>query len=114
MEINKQEFDTWMIALRSSKFEQGRGMLQTQNGFCCLGVACKVLVPDYETSGGMLMGALPLPYSGAPEWLVHIHDDFTDKTRKHLSSLNDKEGFTFDEIADLLEAVYIYKVLEER
>lgn len=32
----------WVEALRSGEYEQARGALSDGNGFCCLGVLCKI------------------------------------------------------------------------
>jgi len=34
----------WIKALRSEKYEQGRYVLRSSNGFCCLGVLCDLAV----------------------------------------------------------------------
>lgn len=38
----------WIEALRSGRYKQAQGTLyrQTVDGYCCLGVLCKVLAPD--------------------------------------------------------------------
>lgn len=33
----------WITALRSGVYIQGKGMLRSTDGFCCLGVACDIL-----------------------------------------------------------------------
>jgi len=113
MNLNKKEFRKWIRALRSGEFKQGLGRLQEigTSNYCCLGVACKVLAPKYETIDGMLVGVVPRVDFGSPKWLSGINRDFEFETGKPLIQLNDKAGLRFDEIADLLEAVYIHKVL---
>lgn len=39
----KQARKKWVEALRSGKYEQGKGQLRQDNKFCCLGVACDIL-----------------------------------------------------------------------
>jgi len=112
MKINRTQFDTWIQALRSGEFKQGRGQLEGAEGFCCMGTACKVLVPEYQTLDGMLVGGFPRRGRGAPKWLTEISKDFALKKLSYLEELNDNAGATFDEIADLLEAVYIHQVLD--
>lgn len=117
-EIDKKQFLTWIEALRSGKYGQGRGRLQSgENKFCCLGVACKILIPDekqYLDSEGLMYGGFPSsqPEDAVPKWLRKINSHFEWLTEVTFFNLNDDHGFTFDEIADLLEAVYIHKVLE--
>jgi len=119
---SNEDFNTWVKALRSGKYKQTRGVLQDQDGYCCLGVACEVLIPDrtkevYEMEGitpqYLLRGNMPGEQRFAPDWLDEVDGDFGDKTRHQLTELNDTLGFSFDEIADILEMVYKYRVLEE-
>ena len=42
----------WVKALRSGKFKQGFRQLQTEEGeYCCLGVATRLLTPDWRLAG---------------------------------------------------------------
>lgn len=114
MKIDKQQFQTWMTALRSGEYPQGRASLQTIMGYCCLGVGCKVLIPEDELvlhPDNRLRGLLPSQQKNAPEWLKNINSDFLARTGKALSGLNDLDGLSHNEMADLLEAVYIHHVL---
>lgn len=110
--LNIKEFKTWIKSLRSGKYTQGKGSLQSDKGYCCLGVACKVLIPEDKLNmfHGHLYGVMPTSQEYAPKWLRDISNDFNLKTNKDLWMLNDCDDFTFDEIADLLELVYIHKV----
>ena len=108
-EIKKQ----WITALRSGKFEQGRGHLHSNGKYCCLGVLSKIVDPSE-----MHMGIHYLrPYvidkcelrSNDP--YVKIDEATRERLRnkgvaalddKQLSTLNDS-NFTFQEIADLIE-----------
>jgi len=75
--------------------------------------------------GNRIRGELPdtTTQPGVPKWLHSIDDDFSALTGISLSSLNDSgfthfsteselieriERLTFNEIADLLELVYLY------
>jgi hypothetical protein len=110
MEINKEELRVWIAALRSGKYSQTRGRLQNENGYCCLGVACKVLIPIEKqilSSTGFLVGGMPKHQQDAPEWLNQIDDDVKQKKGQSLTELNDYNKFTFSQIADLLEKYYL-------
>jgi hypothetical protein len=109
----KQQIKKWTRALRSGKYRQCKSVLQSERGFCCLGVACTVFAPDYlkDYETGLLKGALPQTRYGAPQWLANMNADFYDQTTACLPLLNDTTGLSFDEIADCLEAVYIHEVL---
>lgn len=123
----KREIQKWVDALRSGEYQQTRGVLESATGFCCLGVACKVLIPEakqYWGMGGRLMGSFPGAQEWAPNWLRKIPGDFRQRFGFGLDGLNDVgfvvdseltlEPFTFDEIADLLQAVYIEGVLDDQ
>ena len=36
----------WVEALRSGKYKQGRGQLNSENRYCCLGVLCEVFIAE--------------------------------------------------------------------
>lgn len=113
MQYNKKDIKKWVRALRSGKYEQTKQSLQDSEGFCCLGVACKLFNPNHptETVANFLQGGLPERSFRDPEWLEKINNHFSQLTEIALSELNDEEEFTFDEIADVLEAVYILEVI---
>lgn len=117
MNPTKSDIRKWCQALRSGKYKQGKLQLETPSGrFCCLGVACKVFIPlDKQIlfpDMTHLLGIFPRSQDACPHWLGDMVLEFRIKTGKSITSLNDSEGFTFDEIADILEAVYIHEVLE--
>jgi hypothetical protein len=81
MEINLDELKTWIAALSSGNYQQTKGNLQTERAHCCLGVACKVLIPEDKqklNSVGYLVGDDPYDQPNAPEWLKDINVDFLD------------------------------------
>ena len=110
----------WVEALRSGEFRQGRTCLRSpSDGFCCLGVACEVYRREesvgrwhggaFEASDSFRdrdTGFLPPPVQ---EWLGlgnHAGDLDTEVAGgwSSLLSLNDGAGYTFDEIARVIEA----------
>lgn len=116
MKVNKKDIEKWCEALRSGKYKQTRGFLHDSDGYCCLGVACKVFIPqkDLTMSGdGTMLGCTATAQDNAPEWLKGISHKFSYKAGPGLMTLNDNPAYqlTFDEIADCLEAVYIHEVL---
>lgn len=127
--------EKWIIALHSGAYEQAQGALNNKDGFCCLGVACNVFIPAESlvlSSEGFIWGKHPIAQPSTPKWLNRIDTDFTVKTGVLLSNLNDfglklwDDGlyvtkpsdlqvfpqFTFPEIADLLQLVYIEGMLD--
>lgn len=115
MNATRQEMKTWIRALRSGKYRQAKGTLQNDSGHCCLGVACEVFVPTNKQArlkNGALHGPTPVAQRAAPEWLKIINIEFEEASGRRLSQLNDYDELTFNEIADLLQAVYIHEVLK--
>lgn len=114
MEINVEQFKIWIAALRSGDYQQTTGTLENRHGFCCLGVACKVLIPEDKMlfregilRTKVIAGGDPICQHHAPDWLKLINDDFERRHGKGLITLNDDDKLTFNQIADLLEKYYI-------
>jgi hypothetical protein len=107
--INKEELEIWIDALRSGEYKQIKGKLNNLDGYCCLGVACKVLIPNEKLNlvGEIILGSFVHDQINAPQWLRDINVDFESKTGITLSMLNDKNGASFNEIADILEKTYL-------
>jgi len=120
----KKQIQKWVLALRSGEYSQTTGKLQDEQGYCCLGVACDIFIPDgmktVHPNTGLMTGGLPNSQANSPEWLSQIEGILGI----YIPALNDhgrittnteypeQHGpFTFDEIADLLEYEYIYEVL---
>jgi hypothetical protein len=106
--VKKSLKDKWVAALRSGKYEQGRGALN-HNGFCCLGVLCEVAVEigfpimrKESASGGITYGAgseygyAVLP-PGFNHGLSHLQESL-------LARMNDMEEKSFSAIADYIDA----------
>jgi len=126
LEEGKVNFEKWLEALRSGEYDQARGRLMRNLynayktpmddgslGYCCLGVACKVMnMPESFLERGESLdkndfkdwfGIDPLgnpeepavyPYPGHRDWVS-------------VATLNDSDKYTFEEIADALEATYM-------
>lgn len=114
-------------ALRSGKYPQAKGHLRTEQGYCCLGVMCAVADDDPQLDDGQdyrtRNGAIDvLPSSicralGLTNQNPAVVDVNGEKlfTQAHsygyewpltLAWLND-EGFTFDQIADIIASGHI-------
>ncbi len=119
----KEEFKRkWVAALRSGEYKQCTEYLELAGGYCCLGVALKVQYPKADPEADPAFVApdeVPrnddarewwefLPSSHANNPLVKLdYQDDEGRIRHrwaHLSELNDKEGYTFAQIADIIEA----------
>lgn len=108
--MNPKYKASWVAALRSGQFEQGKSALQVGNKYCCLGVLCRIAgvprtLPGEESDNlyppGLVlfggMSTLPPKYTEA-EFDLPFHE------MDQLTILNDKDGLTFNQIADYIEA----------
>lgn len=117
----------WIEALRSGEYEQGRGQLNMNNHFCCLGVLCDLAEKAGVVEGvrnespcgphcGLcahdtvrvsydgLTGVLPdsvMEWSGMPSYDGEHYSEAGD--RHTLMYLNDELNYDFSEIADVIE-----------
>lgn len=114
--MENKDIKKWTKALRSGEYKQTKGTLQDSRGFCCLGVACDIFIPKGDqvvNRRKWIAGNVPASFQMfAPDWLKTINMDFSEITGKAVAELNDADKMTFNEIADVLEAVYILKVLD--
>lgn len=105
LEIPKKEWDKWLNALERGEYPQASHQLQSKEGFCCLGVACKVTIPENSLDmddSGFMDGEMPMMQSEAPDWITDINNIMSDRTSARLTHLNDVAGFNFKEIAKFL------------
>lgn len=120
----KKQIEKWVAALRSGKYQQTKDQLQNEYGYCCLGVACDLFISRKHQARTIdrrfILGTLPSDQFHSPKWLKIVSDYFSTLTGASLAGLNDDgyfdeklAPFTFDEIADLLELVFLYDALKE-
>lgn len=117
--MKKEWADKWVAALRSGQYKQGKHKLlsltredgEAVPSFCCLGVLCDLVKDEPEIKASWGSDAfiinnrrefLSLPFAverhtGMNSDLGLIDEDTT------LAILNDKEGKTFTELADIIE-----------
>ena len=96
----------WIKALRSERYEQGKGQLryvrEGQSYFCCLGVLCDVWDKDLWTEE--IAGTYCHDGREAlPDAEICNAIGLTWYTLDSLTDMNDDGGFSFSEIADELE-----------
>ena len=102
----------WVAALRSGEYKQTTGRLHSEDGFCCLGVACVVFIKNgghlrvtpSGDSGAFLYdgrnGCLP---ESVRDWLgMRDLHGLLDDGRVDLTKVNDA-GTSFQAIADIIE-----------
>jgi hypothetical protein len=112
----------WVADLRSGKFEQTTGTLRDEQGSCCLDVLCDQAVrkgiidpPVFNKQElifyyGSNSGTLPdkvVKWAGLGEFeenpsVEYVNED-GDTEIASLAQLNDEDGLTFSQIADLIE-----------
>src|ERR1043165_7751454 len=90
----KVELRKWVAALRSGKYKQGRDVLYSPKGYCCLGVAGKAVakIPAKEMRGRMFLPDGTASRLGLNETL-----------QSRLARMNDKAMMSFKEIASWIE-----------
>ena len=110
MTMNKKELILeWLAALRSGKYKQGEGHLNCDGLYCCLGVLCEI---SYERIGLVKTDGVIVHYdnknSTLPKKLSEIIglDYFGGLKNASCVSLNDDDGKSFTEIADILEEFF--------
>jgi hypothetical protein len=97
----------WISALRSGKYQQGRGTLRTPDSshHCCLGVLCEVLASAPLISREIREKAqyhLCAEYSSLDQGFEVLLGNPAAIPNNNLASLND-DGVPFEEIARLIE-----------
>lgn len=103
---DKKEIKQWTKALRSGEFDQTTMTLQNNKGYCCLGVACKLFTKNPRISyTNCLYGVIPSDQPHNKKWLNEIDNEMKRITGAHLTSMNDSFGYSFTEIADVIDFV---------
>ena len=116
----------WVAALRSGDYEQGRGQLNRDGKFCCLGVLSDIVKDElnavwvewgngyaYHAPAVSEQEAAVLPISvinlvGMPNPSGTLPSGYRARYDVRqlsigLTALNDDEGLTFDQIADVVD-----------
>ena len=112
--MNSQIKERWVRALRSGQYEQTKGILHNNQGYCCLGVLCDLYAkehdvewqePHEDNSFYTMNGCGSTLPDVVVEW-ADVEDTSPDVTFKgrviSLANLNDS-GKTFDQIAQVIE-----------
>lgn len=108
------EFLTWVATLEAEILPKGKSKLQNEEGYCCLGVATCLTIPEEELEADdnkILYGEFPDDQQNPPSWLARINGDFAYRHSKcaTLSELNDGyhiREHSHKEIARLLLKTY--------
>lgn len=115
----RANIEKWVAALRSGEYAQGRGLLRSEDGYCCLGVLCDVFMK--ETGEGEWADPLEngdlyfrldnesegyFPPQRVYEWAGLVEKDGSYTDLRHLTSLVDLNDnrVPFEEIANVIES----------
>lgn len=98
----------WVAALRSGEYKQGTGKLKNEkNEFCCLGVLCDTRFKEFKDSfnsntDNSFPSDVVINWAGLEKSDPNIFTKSIGWTT--VSILNDQYFYSFDQIADLIEA----------
>jgi hypothetical protein len=111
--LPKEFAEKWLKALRSGDYEQGTNALYKEktNGYCCLGVACRIEYPLHYLLGsdGRYAGVIEKSLHQLKFNLKKIPKELiggnliTNRLVNRLTRLNDDDKSSFKEIADWIE-----------
>jgi hypothetical protein len=107
-EDQEKNVEKWVEALRSGKYQQGKGALCRDGKFCCLGVACEVLgiskrTPECRPTVYYEGESTALPKKVAA--MLGLRTCTGDFGREGgLIDLNDDVGASFNDIANVIES----------
>lgn len=127
--MNKELAIKWVAELRSGKWPQGRGFLNHEGRFCCLGVLCEIMVEE-GLADRYQVGSHTVTYwekgmQGDETWTAYpvpslqklaAVDPGPNETgftvtykgqRVDVYVLNDRHRLSFAEIADIIEKEWI-------
>ena len=103
--MKKDIMEKWTTALRSGEYKQGRCKLRSDDGYCCLGVLCKISPHDNVTNynGGVLSADVAY-WAGMKDYAGRLPKQYKAKgtLTDYLAILNDR-GLSFKQIANIIE-----------
>ena len=110
--MNKEIAKRWVDAARSGEYKQTRFALKRNNCFCFLGLLCELHREEFggkwerKLHGVVYMGYRCSLPAEVCEWAGIVNQNVMTKDNEshHLSHLNDTKLFTFEQLANLVEA----------
>lgn len=104
--MNAEVKQKWIDALRSGKYNQTKGCLHDNTGYCCLGVLCDVVDPNGWDKGDGFRETIWNYKEEVDDLLLPptlVEDlDIDEDAPVELSDMNDN-GTPFAEIADYID-----------
>jgi len=102
--VNRELRDRWCVALRSRDYMQGLGRLRTSdNCYCCLGVLADVMGVDWDKDEAEYADYSAHGSFGGLSIDLLDRAGLTLDDQGNCIKWNDKDGLSFDEIADKIE-----------
>lgn len=115
--MNKEVKKLWIDALRSGEYDQGQYRLRVGDCFCCLGVLTDVYIKETgdgawtrrpgESEDSFIFKGDSVDTSSLPievvKWAELCQGDPYVDTNTSCISLNDRLGYDFNQIADVIE-----------
>ena len=110
----RKNLEAWIRDLRTTDKPQAQCYLHGPDGYCCLGRACEIMgIPSELLLNGVWSFMFPFANwvsSSSPNvvWFWETFGiDGPARAITRLARLNDNEGYTFAQIADVLEQDYL-------
>jgi hypothetical protein len=102
----------WVAALRSGEYQQDKAYLRTENGLCCLGVACdlymKLFGGQWEKGmeGFRFLGSDQVLPTDVRAWLGmrDVQGAYGPIASNKMLTIDNDQGKTFAQIADIIES----------
>ena len=113
--MNPEIKKRWIEALNSDEYKQTKMCLKDSTGFCCLGVLTDLYIKEHSQEWKVIDMRDYYSFSGRSktlpncvgEWSGLETDDpnflKSSNERVYLSQLNDDEGYSFKQIAQVIE-----------
>ena len=94
----------WADALESGEYKQTQGRLYDGKGYCCLGVLCDLvgLKPKYFPKAGFLFDSQGASLPNSVLEKTGITSTYGCYPGNNLTNLNDVDGKSFPEIAEVI------------
>ncbi len=101
--LTDEQFDVWISALRSGKYNKGTRYLRSDDGYCCLGVLADTLGVKWRLSGGGRFCSMTQEIAIGETSLRN--SIVKTKVQDILADLNDRTELNFVSIAHHLRAL---------
>lgn len=101
--------EEWILALESGKYRQAQGKLKKEEGFCCLGVACDLMIKkapvsySWDSASSLVIDGERNVFS-LPDRLI-ARFKLSEEIVTDVMRMNDIQEKSFKEIAAYLRSV---------